>query len=82
MLTRGARRVAFLQDSQRLVILRGEIAHKDLWLLDLRTGDQRMLATLPPDFVGRDFDISEAGSEVVLHRVQVSSYLALIERPH
>lgn len=80
MLTRGARRVAFLQDSQALVILSGEIVHKDFWLLDLRTGAQRILAKLPADFVTHDFDISTNGSELVFDRVQVNSDLALIER--
>lgn len=82
LLTRGARRVAFFRDSQALVILGGEIGHKSFWLLDLRTGAQRILAELPADFVIRDFDIAAAGSEVVFDRVQVSSDLALIERTH
>jgi Tol biopolymer transport system component len=81
MLTRGARRVAFLRDAASLVVLRGGIGHKDFWLVDLRTGAQRMLAELPADFVIRDFDVSSAGSEIVFDRLQVSSYLALIERP-
>ena len=79
-LTRGARRVAFFRDPQALVILGGEIGHKNFWLLDLRTGAQRLLAELPADFVIRDFDISAAGSEIVFDRVQENSDLALIER--
>jgi len=82
LLTRGARRVAFFRDPQALVILGGEIGHKNFWLLDLRTGAQRILAELPADFVIRDFDISAAGSEIVFDRVQVNSDLALIERTH
>jgi Tol biopolymer transport system component len=82
LLTRGARRVAFFRDPQTLVILRGEIGHKDFWLLDLRTGAQSMLAELPADFVIRDFDISAAGSEIVFDRAQVNSDIALIERAH
>jgi Tol biopolymer transport system component len=80
MLTRGARRVAFFRDSQTLVILRGEIVHKDISLLDLRTGSQRVLAKLPADFVIHDFDVAADGSELVFDRVQVNSELALIER--
>jgi Tol biopolymer transport system component len=80
MLTRGARRVAFFRNSQSLVILSGEIGHKNFSLLDLRTGTQHILAELPADFVIRDFDISAAGTEVVFDRVQVTSDLALIER--
>jgi Tol biopolymer transport system component len=81
-LTRGARRLAFFRDRQALVILGGEIGHKNFWLLDLRTGAQRILAELPADFVVRDFDISAAGSEIVFDRVQATSDLALIERAH
>ena len=80
MLTRGARRIAFFRDSQSLVILSGEIGHKNFSLLDLRTGSQRVLAELPADFVIHDFDISAVGSEIVFDRVQVNSDLALIER--
>jgi Tol biopolymer transport system component len=76
MLTRGARRVVFFRDSQTLVILGGEIVHKNFSLLDLRT------AELPADFVIRDFDVSADGSEIVFDRVQVNSDLALIERTH
>jgi hypothetical protein len=78
----GARRLAFFRDRQSLVILGGEIGHKNFWLLDLRTGAQRILAELPADFVVRDFDISAAGSEIVFDRVQATSDLALIERAH
>jgi hypothetical protein len=81
-LTRGARRLAFFRDRQSLVILGGEIGHKNFWVLDLRTGAQRILAELPADFVVRDFDISAAGSEIVFDRVQATSDLALIERAH
>ena len=81
MLTRGARRIAFFRDSQSLVILSGEINHKNFSLLDLRSGAQRVLAEMPADFVIRDFDISAAGTEIVFDRVQVNSDLALIERP-
>ncbi|MGB9329896.1 MAG: hypothetical protein WCB10_03925 [Steroidobacteraceae bacterium] len=81
MLTRGARRVAFF-DPQTLVILGGEIRHKNFWLLDLRTGEQRVLGQLPADFDIRDFDISPDGSEVVFDRGQLNSDLALIDRVH
>jgi Tol biopolymer transport system component len=80
MLTRGARRVLFFHDSQTLVILGGEIVHKNFSLLDLRTGTQHVIAELPADFVIRDFDVSADGSEIVFDRVQVNSDLALIER--
>ncbi|HET6628521.1 MAG TPA: hypothetical protein VFG91_01975 [Woeseiaceae bacterium] len=80
MLTRGARRVAFLNDRPTLIFLRGKLGHKDLWLIDLQSGSERALTHLPQDFVIADFDVSEDGTEVVLERVQETSELALIER--
>jgi Tol biopolymer transport system component len=80
MLTRGARRVAFWHDGQSLVVLRGDIGHKNLSLVDLQSGSEHVLAELPPDFVTSDFDIAADGSEIVLGRSQENSELALIER--
>lgn len=80
MLTRGARRVAFFGGSQALVLMGGTVDHKNFWILDLRSGAQRVLAELPEDFVIRDFDLAAAGSELVFDRVQMSAELALIER--
>ena len=82
ILTRGARRVAFSNDGQSLVVLRGDFDHKDFWLIDLRTGAERMLAQLPAQFVVSDFDMSPDGSEIMFERAQENSELALIEREH
>jgi Tol biopolymer transport system component len=78
-LTRGARRLKFLPDGRRLVFLRGEIQHKDLWVLDLNTGTERQLTNLPPDFDVRDFDLSPDGREIVLQRVQEHSDVRLLD---
>jgi Tol biopolymer transport system component len=78
-LTRGARHLAFLPGGHALVLLRGEIQHKNLWLLDLETGVGRQLTNLPPDFDIQDFDISPDGSEVVLERIQQHSEVALLD---
>jgi hypothetical protein len=48
--------------------------------VDLATGVPRILSELPPGFVARDFDISAAGTQVVLDRVEENSDVALIER--
>jgi Tol biopolymer transport system component/DNA-binding winged helix-turn-helix (wHTH) protein len=77
-LTRGARRLAFLPGTRTLVVLRGEIQHKDLWLIDLETGAERQLTNLPSDFNVRDFDLSPDGHEVVLERVQDRSEIVLL----
>ena len=80
ILTRGARRVAFPRDSGSLVILRGEIGHKNFWLLDPLSGAERQLTDLPSTVVIGDFDVSPDGTDIIFDRVQESSSIALIER--
>jgi Tol biopolymer transport system component len=80
-LTRGARHVAFLAGGRSLVLLQGDIQHKNLWLFDLDTGAQRQLTNLSPEFDIRDFDISPDGREIVLERVQQRSDVVLLDRP-
>ena len=80
-LTRGARHLAFLPGGRALVLLRGEIRHKNLWLIDLETGAERQLTNLSPDFEIGDFDISRDGREVVLERVQERSDVVLLDIP-
>jgi Tol biopolymer transport system component len=79
MLTRGARRLAFFRGAQALLVLGGEIDHKNFSIIDLRTGERQVLAELPADFVIRDFDISADGSEITFERVEQRSTLALID---
>jgi hypothetical protein len=80
-LTRGARHLTFLPGGRALVFLRGEIHHKNLWLLNLDAGTQRQLTGVAPDFDIRDFDISPEGHHAVLQRVQESSEVVLLEMP-
>jgi Tol biopolymer transport system component len=80
-LTRGARHLAFLSGRRTLVVLRGGIQHKNLWLVDLDTGAERQLTDFTPDFEIRDFDISPDGHEVVLEREQEHSDIVLLDRP-
>jgi dipeptidyl aminopeptidase/acylaminoacyl peptidase len=63
------------------VLLRGEIQHKNLWLIDLETGAERQLTNVTPDFHIRDFDISPDGREVVLERGQEFSDVVLLDLP-
>ena len=78
-LTRGARRVRFVQGRRGLVVMRGEIQHKNLWLIDLATGAERQLTNLASDFNFRDFDVSPDGHQIVLERVQERSGVVLID---
>jgi Tol biopolymer transport system component len=80
-LTRGARHLALLPGGRKLVFLRGEIQHKNFWLIDLETGAERQLTKLPPDFDIRDFDISPDGRDVVLERMQERSDVVLLDLP-
>jgi Tol biopolymer transport system component len=80
-LTRGARHLTFLPGGRALVFLRGEIQHKNLWLIDLGTGAERQLTNLTPDFDIRDFDISPDGRDVVVERVQERSDVVLLDLP-
>ena len=63
------------------MLLRGEIQHKNLWLIDLETGTERQLTNFTPDFDIHDFDISPDGREVVLERVHGRSDVVLLDLP-
>jgi Tol biopolymer transport system component len=80
-LTRGARHLAFLPGGHALLFLRGNIQHKDLWLIDLETGAERQLITLPAGFDISDFDVSYDGREVVFERMQENSNVVLLDLP-
>jgi len=80
-LTRGARHLSFMPEGRSLVVLRGELQHKDLWRIDLATGAEQQLTELAPDFTVRDFDISPDGGELVLEQVVQHSDIVLLEIP-
>lgn len=77
-LTRGARRLRFASRGA-LVVMRGDMQHKDLWRVDLETGAERQLTHFAPDFDVQDFDIAPDGREIVLERLQGQSDLVLLE---
>jgi hypothetical protein len=70
-----------LSDPPSLIVLRGDIGHKDLWVVDLQGRGEHPLTTLPRDFTVDDFDISADGTELILDRLEENSDMALIERP-
>ena len=80
-LTRGARHLVFLPGGRALLVLRGEIGHKNLVRVDLGSGDEAPVLELPADVDVRDFDLSPDGRELVLEQVKDNSDLVLIELP-
>jgi serine/threonine protein kinase/Tol biopolymer transport system component len=82
VLSRGARRVAFLGGDDALVTLKGDISsYKELWVRDLKTGRERQLTALGRGFTIGDFDISPDGRELLFDRSRDESDIVLIERP-
>ncbi len=80
-LTRGARHLAFAPAGRTLVVLRGDIRHKDLWEIDLAGGAERRMTELEPSFDVRDFDVAPDGREIVIEQIQDRSDVVLIELP-
>lgn len=78
-LPRGSRRLRFVQ-RRAIVVLRGELRQKDLWRIDLETGEHRQLATLPAGFHASDFDVLPDG-RVVLERLEEFSDIVRIDLP-
>ena len=79
VLSRGARRVAFLGGDGALVMLKGDVSYKELWLRDLETGRERQLTALGRSFTIGDFDISPDGRELLFDRSRDESDIVLIE---
>ena len=80
ILSRGSRHLAFMPDAQSLLMLRGEIGHKNIWMVDLETGAERPLTSFPPEFSVHDFAVSPDGRELVLERRQERSDIVLVQR--
>jgi hypothetical protein len=78
-LTRGARPLVFMPGGHALLLVRGEIRHNNLWLIDLTTGAERQLTQLPPGFDLPALDISPSGRQVVFERVEERSEVVLAD---
>jgi dipeptidyl aminopeptidase/acylaminoacyl peptidase len=77
-LTRGARRLVFLREDT-LIVLRGDVSHKEFWSIDLATGREQQLTALGRGFAIGDFDISRDGREIVFDRIQEESDIVLFD---
>jgi hypothetical protein len=80
-LARGSKYRLATSPRLSLLVLRGDIGHKNLWLIDLETGAERQLTDFPQEFNVRDFDISPDGRSIVVEQVQEHSEIVLIELP-
>ena len=80
-LTRGARRLVFLGGEDALVIMKGNISHKEFWLVDLKTGTERQLTSLGREFAIADFDVSADGREIIFDRTRDESDIVVLDLP-
>jgi Tol biopolymer transport system component len=78
-LTRGARHVAFLESGRSLVVMRGELRHKNLWAINLETGAERQLTNFGSEFEIADFDVAPDEREIVVTRVQEHGDIVLLQ---
>jgi Tol biopolymer transport system component len=78
VLSRGARRLVFLTDDI-LVFMKGDLSHKDLWSIDLKTGREQQMTSLDPGPVIGDFDISRDGGAIVFDRTREESDIVLFD---
>jgi serine/threonine protein kinase/Tol biopolymer transport system component len=78
VLSRGARRLVFLSDDV-LVFMKGDLSHKDLWSIDLKTGREQQITSLDAGPVMGDFDISRDGGTIVFDRTREESDIVLFE---
>jgi Tol biopolymer transport system component len=81
ILTRGARRLAFVGGDAVLLFLKGDISHKEFWLVDLETGRERQLTNLGRKFVIGDFDVSADGRTIIFDRARDESDIVVFDLP-
>ena len=79
ILTRGARRLAFLAGEDALVILKGDVSHKEFWLVNLKSGLERQLTNLGREFAIGDFDVSADGREIIFDRTRDESDIVVFD---
>lgn len=79
VLSRGSRRMDFLDGDRELVILKGSLSHKEFWAFDLDSGAQRLLAAVDSGTIVSDFDVAAGGHEIVFDRISDASDIVLID---
>jgi serine/threonine protein kinase/Tol biopolymer transport system component len=81
ILTRGARRLVFLGGDDALLVMKGDVSHKEFWVVDLITGRERQLTHLGREFAIGDFDASPDGREITFDRTREESDIVLFDLP-
>ena len=81
ILSRGANRFSFLPGRPVLVVLKGDVWHKNFWSIDLVTGQQRQLTNFSREFLINDFDVSPDGKEIIFSRLKENANVILIDLP-
>jgi hypothetical protein len=62
--------------------MKGDISHKEFWVVDLKTGRDRQLTNLGREFAIGDFDVSADGHEIVFDRAREESDIVLFDLPN
>jgi serine/threonine protein kinase/Tol biopolymer transport system component len=81
ILSRGANRFSFLPGRPILIVLKGDVWHKNFWSVDLVTGRQRQLTDFGREFLINGFDVSPDGKEIIFSRLKEHANVILIELP-
>ncbi|MFN2480605.1 MAG: protein kinase [Pyrinomonadaceae bacterium] len=81
ILSRGANRFSFLPGRPVLVVLKGDVWHKNFWSVDLVTGQQHQLTNFSREFLINDFDVSPDGKEIIFSRQKENANVILIDLP-
>ena len=62
-----------------LHILKGDVSHKEFWVVDLKTGHERQLTNLGREFAIGDFDVSADAREIIFDRAREESDIVLFD---
>ena len=59
--------------------MKGDISHKEFWVIDLKTGRERQLTNLGRKLTIGDFDVSADGREIIFDRSREESDIVLFD---
>ena len=71
----------FVPGKRAVVLMQGQLLHKNFWMLDLASGKLRQLTDLKPGFSVKNFDISPDGKRILFDRSRENSDIVLIDLP-